>query len=107
VIRRRDVDIDLLRRGIDAGHFESVEVGLLGPAVLEGDLAQGGEADAHDYRAFHLRADAVQVDARAAIDGDVDLGDGERPAFADLDLDDRRDIGHEAAMRGDAEPAAR
>ena len=45
---------------------------------LEGDLAQGGEADTHHDRALHLRADAIGIHLRSAIDRDVDARDGER-----------------------------
>src|SRR3546814_8326802 len=38
---------DVPGRRIHARHLEAVEVGLLHPAVLEGDLAQRREADAH------------------------------------------------------------
>ena len=79
--------LDLARCGIDAGQLVAVEVGLLDAAVLEGDLAQRGEADAHDHRALHLRADPVGVDLRPAIDRDVDARDGDRAAIADLHLD--------------------
>src|SRR5688572_16050523 len=71
VAGRHEVDVDLLRRGVDARDLEAVEVGLLRAPVLERDLAQGREADAHHHRALHLRTDAVWVDLRPAIDRDV------------------------------------
>src|SRR4029453_9775697 len=43
VAGRHDVDVDLLRRGVDARDLEAVEVGLLRPPVLERDLTQGRE----------------------------------------------------------------
>src|SRR5215468_1298872 len=49
-----DVDADLLRRSGHAGHLIGIEVVLLDAPVLVADLAERGDADAHDGRAFHL-----------------------------------------------------
>ena len=47
------------------------------------------------------------IDVRAAIDRDVDARHRQVALVVDRHLDDGRDVGHEAAMRGDAEPVAR
>ena len=79
---------DLRRRGVDAGQLVAVEVGLLGAAVLEADLAQGREADALHDGAFELRAHAIGIDHGAAIEGDVDARDRELALGADRHLGD-------------------
>jgi hypothetical protein len=55
-----------------------VKVALLRFAVLVGDLTHQGQAQAHDAAAFDLCTNALWVDLRAAVDGDVDSGDGLR-----------------------------
>ena len=67
-MRAHEVNADLPRGCVDAGDLEAIEVVLLGAAVLEGDLRCRREPQAHDHGAFHLRADAVGIDPRAAVD---------------------------------------
>ncbi len=75
-------------------------------AALEGDLAVFGEAQAHDRRALDLRLDPFGIDEHAAVDGSVDLVNGQFAFFADRHLDDGRDIADETAMHGNPEPVS-
>ena len=54
----------------------------------------------------NLRADAIRVDDRAAIDGDVDARHGDIALLVDRRLDHRRHVAHEAAMDGEAKAVA-
>ena len=56
--------------------------------------------------ALHLRADAIRIDGRAAIDGDVDPRHRDVALVVDRRFDHRRHIGHEAAVDGEAEAMA-
>ena len=58
------------------------------------------------HRALDLRADAIRIDGRPAVDGHVDPRNGHIALLVDRHFHDRRDIGHEAAVDGDAEPVA-
>ena len=71
-----DVHVGLPRRLVDAQDLVVVVVALLDLAVPEGDLALSRRALAHDHRALHLRADAIGIDGRAAVDSDVDARHG-------------------------------
>ena len=75
--------------------------------VLEADLAILGEAEPHHRRAFDLRADALGVGGKAAIDRSIDARHREVAFLVDRDLDDGRDIAEEAAVHGDAQAVAR
>src|SRR5262249_26158859 len=101
-----DVDPDLLRRPGHAGHLVGIEIVLLDAAVLVADLTERRDPDAHDGRAFHLRADTIGVHRRAAVDRDVHSRDRQRPLRVDRDLHDRRDVAHEAVVAGDAHALA-
>src|SRR5207249_223929 len=74
---------------------------------LVADLFLGGEAHAHDAGALELGADAVGVDLRAAIDGDVHSRDRQLPLLVDRRFYHRRHVGHAAVGDGDALTAAR
>ena len=71
---------------------------------LKRDLAVFGERQPHHGRALDLRADALGVDAEAAVDRGIDARHRDVALVVDRDLDDGRDVADEAAMRGDAEP---
>src|SRR5207245_4070917 len=83
-----------------------VVVVLYHASGLEADLFLGGEAHAHDAGALELRADAIGVDLRAAIDGDVHSRDRQLPLVVERRFYHRRHVGHEAVGDGDALPAA-
>src|SRR5579864_6262684 len=112
--RRHDDDVDVLRRLVEAQHRVVVEVVLLDGALLEGDLATEGEAQAIDDAALHLRPDAVHVDGDAAVDRGPDLVDRQLLdvlAFAVLgvgerDVDHHGHVAEEGPVGGDAEAAA-
>ena len=105
-IGRDDVHIGHQGCLVHPDHREVVVVALLHLAVLEGDLAVFGEAQAHDRRALDLRLDPFGIDEHAAVDGSVDLVNGQFAFFADRYLDDGRDIADEAAMHGNAKPVS-
>ena len=60
------------RRLVDARDLEAVEIVLLRAPVLEADLAVFGEAQRHHRRPLDLRADALGVGGKAAIDRGFD-----------------------------------
>src|SRR6185503_14965586 len=72
VRRRQQVHSDVARCFRHARDLIRVEVVLLRATVLERDLAERGEAHAHDHRPFELRADAIGVHLRTAVERDVD-----------------------------------
>src|SRR5262249_29783354 len=91
---------------VDADHRETVKIPLLHLAVLEGDLAMLGKAQAHDSSALDLRLDALRVDVCSTIDGGVDPGYRELALFVNRHLDHGRDIADEAPVYGNAEPVS-
>ena len=90
-----DMDFDL-RRLVDAQHPVVVEVRLLHPALLDGDLAveRGGEAE--DEAALELRRDGIRIDGDAGIDRAGDAPQMHLALLVDLGLDHG---GDEAAER--------
>ena len=100
------MQLDLARRRVDARHLVLMEVVLLGTSVLEGDLAKGRQTHAHHNGAFQLRADAVRVDLRAAVEGDVDTRDRQLALAADRNFDHGGGIADKAVMRGQAQSPA-
>src|SRR5712671_6128685 len=105
-IGRDDVHVGYQGCLVHPNHREVVVVALLHLAVLEGDLAVFGEAQAHDRRALDLRLDPFGIDEHAAVDGSVDLVNGQFAFFADRHLDDGRDVADEAPMYGNPEPVS-
>ncbi|MNT28976.1 hypothetical protein D3C72_1646970 [compost metagenome] len=98
------VGADDRRRCVVAQHFVVVEVALPALALVKADLAHQRNADAHDGRAFHLRADAFGVDLGAAVERHVH---GQHPDLAfviHLDLNHGGRIGHKAV--GKRQPQA-
>ena len=65
----------MIGRFVDAQHPIVVEVRLLDPPVLEGDLAPQRCCDAEDDAALHLRNDGVWIDRHAGVDGAHDAVD--------------------------------
>jgi hypothetical protein len=59
-------------------------------------------ADGHDHGTLHLRAHAIGVDDRAAIDRQVEPRYRDLAVIADCDMHDGRHIGQKAAMHRDA-----
>src|SRR5215472_9036049 len=106
VVPRDDVDANVARCCRHARHLVLVEVVLLAAAVLEADLSKHSRGDAHDDRTLHLRAHAVRIHRRATVDCDVDARYREIALVVHLHFDDRRDVAHEAVMRGDAQALA-
>src|SRR5438128_3245393 len=104
--RGNEMRADLRRRRVDASHLVVVEVRLLDPAALEADLAKSRKADAPHNSAFELRPDAIEIDNRAAIEGDVHARDRQFAIGTDRHLDDDRGIADEAAVRRDTEAMA-
>src|SRR4029077_367048 len=64
---RHDVGVDA-RRFVDAQQRVVVEIALLGPPGLEGDLARQRRAQCLDDAAFHLRHDGVRMHGEDRID---------------------------------------
>src|ERR1700761_3701555 len=95
---RDNIDMGLARRVANAQHLVVVEVALLDSAVLERDFVQEANAEPHDDRAFKLRADAVRIHDRAAVNRNVDPRDRDVALFIDRSFDDGCDIAHKAAM---------
>src|SRR6185295_15247853 len=83
-----------------------VEVVLLGPAGLEGHLAERCDAHAHGGGPLHLGAHTIRIDGRTAVHRDVHARDRHDTLIVDRHLHDRRDVAHEAVVRGNAEAAA-
>src|SRR5207253_4216023 len=103
---RHDVDIGDQRRLIDTHDREVVEVALLHPAVLEGDLAVFRKAQAHDGRSLDLRLDPLRIDEGSAIDRGVHTLDAELAFAANRDLDDGGNVTDKAPMGRDAKPVS-
>src|SRR5262245_22528611 len=106
VLAGDDVDADLFRRPRHAGHLVGVEVVLLDAAILVADLTERRDADAHNGGTFHLRADTIRIDGRAAVHRDVDPRNREHALGIDGDVHDRSDVAHEAVVAGDAHALA-
>ena len=93
-------------RFVDPDQWAIVEIALLHLAILEGNRAMFGEAQAHDRGALDLRLDPLRIDVGSAIYGGIDPRHGELALVVNGHLDDRRDIADEAAVRGNAEPVS-
>lgn len=104
IVGRDEMHADFTRRLVHSQHLEPVEVALLRMAVLERDLAVQRDAEPHHHRPLELRAYALRIDLRPAVDRDVDPRHRDLAVGIDLHLAHRRRIRHEAAMRGDPEP---
>src|SRR6516165_1792271 len=87
---------------VDARNEIVSVVALLDPPLLHGDVSIKRIADAHDRRALQLRAHAIRIDDRAAIDRHVEPRYRDLPVIADGDMCDDRDITEKAAMHRDA-----
>src|SRR5687768_1897152 len=98
--------VGLVGRIVHPGHLKVVEIRLVDLAGGRGDLAGPRKPYSHHGRTLELRTNAVRVDDHTSVD---DLFDARNPKGAlgiDLDLDDGRDVAVEAAVRGNAHPAA-
>src|SRR6188768_2482136 len=94
------MDVHLVRRIRHASNLEIVEVALLDAAADRRDLSQTCQADRHDGGTFHLRPDAIRIDDHTGVDDLLDARHLHSALPIDFDLDDRRYIGVEAAVRG-------
>src|SRR5262245_42022782 len=103
VVARNDVHADLARRRGHARYLVLMEVALLRSAVFEADLAQHRGRDTHDASTLHLRPDALRIDRRSAVDGDVHARDRQLALGIDRDFDDRGNVAYEAVVGGDTE----
>ncbi len=98
---RHDVHLDG-RRLVDTKHLVVIEVRLLDPSVLDGDLAIQGSGDAEVHAALDLRADGVRIDDRAAIDRRHDAADPHRLVGRYRDFGHQRQIAAEDGLQGNA-----
>ncbi len=81
-----------------ARHLIHVEVVLLHLAVLEADFTHHRIAQAHDAGALELGADALGVDLRTAVYGNVRLVHDHRAIVLDLHLEHRRHVSDKAVV---------
>ena len=77
-------------------------VALLDATFLDRDVAEEHIADAHDRSTFQLRAHAIRVDDRAAIDRHIETRYRDLAVIANGDMRDDSDIAQKAAMDGEA-----
>src|SRR5215469_11297260 len=95
------VDIGL-RRNVDARHKVIGIVALLYASVVHRDLAVERIADTHDRSALQLRAHAIGIDDRAAIDRHIEPWYRDLTVIADGDMRHDRYVAQKAAMDGNA-----
>ena len=98
---RDDVHVDL-RHVVDVGRPVIVQIALLDPTILEGDLIEQRRAETVDDCALHLRFDGVRVDGDAAIHRAGDALDLDFAALGDLHLGNLRHVGREYCLHRDA-----
>ena len=91
-----------LRRDVDARNQIIGVVALLDTPVFHRDVAVERIADAHDCGALQLRAHAIGIDDRAAIDRHIEPWYRDLAVIADGDMRDDGDIAQKAAMYGNA-----
>ena len=101
-----DVNLDL-RRLIDAQHAVVVEIGLLDPPLVDGDLAIERRGEAEDQAAFELRHDGVGIDGDAGIDRRGDAAQMHLALLVDFGLHHGRDETAERRLHADATSDAR
>src|SRR5215475_7976088 len=82
-------------------------VALLDAAAFHCDLAVERIADAHDRSTFQLRAHAIRVDDRAAVDRHVEPWYRDLAVIADGDVCDDGHVAQKAAMDGNAAALSR
>src|SRR6266852_651673 len=91
-----------LRRDIDAWDEIVCEIALLDASFLHRNVTVERIADAHDRSTLQLRAHAIGIDDRAAIDRHVEPWYHDLAVIADGDMRDDRHIAQKAAMDGTA-----
>src|SRR5712671_6400720 len=96
-----EMDVSLWR-DVDARDEVIGVVALLDAPVFHSDLAIERIADAHDRGALQLRAHAIGVDDRAAVDRHVEPWYRHLAVIADGDMRDDSHIAQKAAMDGNA-----
>ena len=101
-----DVNLDL-RRLVDAQHAIVVEIGLLHPSLVDGDLAVECGGQAEDQPAFELRHDRIGIDGDAGIDRGRDAAQMHLALFVDFRLHHGCDEAGERRLHADAAPDAR
>ena len=101
-----DMNLDL-RRLVDAQHAVVVEVGLLDPPLVDGDLAIERRGQAEDQPAFELRHDGVGIDGNAGIDRAGDAAQLHLAVFVDFRLHHGRNETAERRLHADAASDAR
>src|SRR3979411_874062 len=79
-----------------------MKIVLLNAPMLESNLAVHGEAQPHDHGTFELRAHALGIDLRPAVESDVDPRDLDQARFIERALRDGGDVAQETIVGGKA-----
>ncbi len=101
-----DVHFDV-RNFIDAQHAVVVEIGLLDPSLVDGDLVVKSSRELEDQPALQLRYDRIGIDRDAGIDRRGHTAQINLAFLVDLRLDDRGDETAERRLDADAAANAR
>ena len=83
---------DIDRRFVHPRDAVLMKIILLHTPMLEGDLAVHGKAQSHDHGTFELRAHALGIDLRPAVERYVDPRDLDQAIVIDRDLHDGGDV---------------
>ena len=94
------------RRLIDAQHSIVMEVALLDPATLEGDLSPQRCCDAEDDTALDLGHDNVRIDSDASVQDAHDTVDVHLTGLQNRDLGNLRHEATECIVHADAAAAS-